>query len=567
MINLKKTGRQNESLDLIISNKSIVLTFSLVLTTLAVTPDLTFDPINLPKFTIMVFLAGFLLPKLSDFKAIFLNKRNRLWILTLVLFVVGLVISLIGSKAPLAIQLYGAPGRLTGIITYLSLSIYLSFCAISENRIHITKLSKLLIMLGAIMSFYGLLQSLGLELFAYGSSYGSSVFGTLGNSNFLSGFLGITSSATVVMIFGSKLTVSQRALFVCYSILSLITIYRSNSQQGFINFAAGLGIGLSIYLFSYRKILFASLTLGICGLSGLAIVAGVFNLGPFAGFIYQTSVSLRQGYWNAAVSMLANHPFFGVGMDNFLNWYRRFRSEETTLKNPGIVSDSAHSVILDVGAGSGFITLVAYIALMALVCRAIIKVVRRSKVLEIEFIAVSAAWFAYQVQSLISINQIALATWGWVLSGILIGYEIRTANDLEATSKGNGTVLTKLSSNSGLSRTTLIYAVIALLIATTPFVSSVRFLSTLKTGNPVTIQNSAYLFPHDYSRFIYVATALRDNKFDKEALDVIQDAAREFPDTFEIWALYANLSSASPAEVTRAKAEMKRLDPYNPELK
>ena len=417
------------------------------------------------------------------------------------------------------------------------------------------------------MALYGLLQSLGFELFTYGSSYGSSVFGTLGNSDFLSGFLGISASATVVMIFGSRIGATQKALFAGYSLLSLITIYRSNSQQGFLNFAAGLGIGLCIYLFVQRKIFFASITFGLFCLSGLATVAGIFNVGPFAGFIYQSSVSVRQGYWSAAGSMLSSNPFFGVGMDNFLNLYRRFRSEETTLKNSGIVSDSAHSVILDIGAGSGSIALIAYIGLILLVCRAVIKVARRSKVMEVEFIALTAAWFAYQVQSLISINQIALAIWGWVLSGILIGYEIRTANELEATSKGNRSVLSKLSSNRSLSKTTLAYTVIAFLIATIPFVSSVRFLSTLKTGNPVIIQNSAYLFPHDYSRFIYVATALRDNKFDKEALAVIQDAAREFPDTFEIWALYANLSSASPAEVTRAKAEMKRLDPYNPDLK
>lgn len=564
---MKKAPKQNKSLGFISGNRSVVLIFSLALTTLAVTPDLTFDPINLPKFTIMVFLAGFLLPKLSDFKTLFLNKRNRPWLFTLALFLLGLILSLIGSKAPLAIQFYGAPGRLTGFFTYLALSIYFAFCILSENGPTTAKLTKLLTTLGAVMALYGLLQSLGFELFTYGSSYGSSVFGTLGNSDFLSGFLGISASATVVMIFGSRISATQKALFAGYSLLSLITIYRSNSQQGFLNFAAGLGIGLCIYLFVQRKIFFASITSGLFCLSGLATVAGIFNLGPFAGFIYQSSVSVRQGYWSAAGSMLSDNPFFGVGMDNFLNLYRRFRSVETTLKNPGIVSDSAHSVILDIGAGSGFIALIAYIGLILLVSRAVIKVVRRGRVLEIEFIALTAAWFAYQVQSLISINQIALATWGWVLSGILIGYEIRTANELEATSKGDRSVLSKLRSNGSLSKTTLAYAVVAFLIATIPFVSSVRFLSILKTGNPVTIQNSAYFFPHDYSRFIYVATALRDNKLDKEALAVIQDAAREFPDTFEIWALYANLPSASPADISRAKAEMKRLDPHNPDLK
>jgi hypothetical protein len=109
--------------------------------------------------------------------------------------------------------------------------------------------------------------------------------------------------------------------------------------------------------------------------------------------------------------------------------------------------------------------------------------------------------------------------------------------------------------------------VVASLIATLPFVSSTRFLSTLKSGNPEAIQASAYFFPRDYSRFIYVATALRDTKFDAEALEVIKDAAEEFPDTFEVWNLYSNLPNASSIEIARAKAEMKRLDPFNPNLK
>jgi hypothetical protein len=33
------------------------------------------------------------------------------------------------------------------------------------------------------------------------------------------------------------------------------------------------------------------------------------------------------------------------------------------------------------------------------------------------------AWTCYQVQSLISINQVGLALWGWILTGALIAYE------------------------------------------------------------------------------------------------------------------------------------------------
>jgi len=557
--------KRTTKIDISFTNK--ILIASLFIVTLVVTPDLTFDPINLPKFTIMVLLAGFLVPGLSDLRKGFLKLKGEPWKLVLVIFVFGQVVSLAGSGAPFSIQLYGSPGRLTGSITYAALAIYFAFCAISENRSTTAKVLKLLVTLGLVLSIYGLLQSFDIEFFSYGAAYGSPVFGTLGNSNFLSGFLGISASATAVMYFGAGITRLQRILFAIYLLMSLTTIYLSKSQQGFFNFVAGLSFGVCIYLFIRRRILLANLTLALICFSGLATVAGVFNQGPIAGLIYQTSISIRQGYWSAATSMLATHPFFGVGMDNFLNWYRRSRTLETTIKNPSIVSDSAHNVLLDIGAGSGFVSLIAYLGLICLVIRAIIKVVRRSNSVDINFIALTSAWIAYQVQSLISINQIALATWGWVLSGVLVGYEVRTGREFKSQESSKIHLPTNLDDGNHADKGTLIKVVITLLIAVLPFVSSVRFLSTLKTGDPVAIQNSAYLFPHDYSRFIYVATVLRDNKFEKEALEVIKDAAEEFPDTFEVWNLYSSLPNASAVEIALAKAEMKRLDPFNPELK
>ena len=211
--------------------------------------------------------------------------------------------------------------------------------------------------------------------------------------------------------------------------------------------------------------------------------------------------------------------------------------------------------------------MLAYLILTVFVFRAILKVVSRAKSLDFTFIAISAAWFAYQIQSLISINQLALALWGWVLGGIIVGYEIRTSNQSGKKLNSVSEVEPQGSKRLNPGLETLCYVVVASLIATLPFVSSTRFLSTLKSGNPDAIQASAYFFPRDYSRFIYVASALRDNKFEAEALEVIKDAAAEFPDTFEVWSLYSSLPTASSIEIARAKAEMKRLDPNNPHLK
>jgi O-antigen ligase len=544
-----------------------VLVFSITATTLAVSPDLTMDPITLPKFTIMVILAGFLVPNLRYFKKKFSLPKSGLLLFILAFFLVAQTGALIFSGASFSSQLYGAPGRLTGLITYLTLSIYFFYSSESEHEFLTLKLLKALVTLGAILSVYGFLQSLGIEFFSYGLAYGSPVFGTLGNSNFLSAFLGISASATLIKFFDRHLSSLQKGVYLTFTLFSLLTIFRSNSQQGFLIFAAGLTFAATIYFYVNRSFRTRSTGITLFILSGVVTAAGVFNRGPLASYIFESALSIRQGYWRSAVSMLSNHPYSGIGIDNYLNWYRRFRGEEISVKSPDSVSDSAHNVFLDIGAGSGVLALLAYLILTVFVFRAILKVISRAKSLDFTFIAIAAAWFAYQIQSLISINQLALALWGWVLGGIIVGYEIRTSSQSGKKLMPVSEVEPQDSKRLKFGLETLSYVVVASLIATLPFVSSTRFLSTLKSGNPEAIQASAYFFPRDYSRFIYVATALRDNKFDAEALEVIRDAAEEFPDTFEVWNLYSNLPNASSIEIARAKAEMKRLDPFNPNLK
>ena len=67
-----------------------------------------------------------------------------------------------------------------------------------------------------------------------------------------------------------------------------------------------------------------------------------------------------------------------------------------------------------------------YLALIGLALISIIKILKRTTSFDLVFTSVAAAWFAYQAQSLISINQIGIGVWGWSLTGLLIGYELQT---------------------------------------------------------------------------------------------------------------------------------------------
>jgi hypothetical protein len=95
--------------------------------------------------------------------------------------------------------------------------------------------------------------------------------------------------------------------------------------------------------------------------------------------------------------------------------------------------------------------LIAYLGMLALALIAIIKVVRRMQGYDAVFIAMTAAWICYQTQSLISINQVGLALWGWVLTGALIAYERATrGGELEVKAVVGKGAKTKTKSSTGV---------------------------------------------------------------------------------------------------------------------
>ena len=115
---------------------------------------------------------------------------------------------------------------------------------------------------------------------------------------------------------------------------------------------------------------------GGLGLIGSSLVfLGLINAGPLAGYLYKPSLEARGFYWRAGIRMLIEHPFFGVGMDGFGDWYRRARTLEDTLFNPGLASNTAHNVFIDIASNGGFPLIALYLAILGLVIFSITKVV------------------------------------------------------------------------------------------------------------------------------------------------------------------------------------------------
>jgi hypothetical protein len=257
-------------------------------------------------------------------------------------------------------------------------------------------------------------------------------------------------------------------------------------------------------------------------------------------------------------------------MDSYGDWYRRSRTLAATLRRgPDTTSNAAHNVFLDISSYGGFPLLIIYAALMVLVVISAIKVLNRSTSFNPVFAGLVGGWVAFQAQSIISINQIGLAIWGWVLSGLIIGYEINTRDAVVAeTVVKKGRVAGKPAQTSAGSVVALFVAfVLGVLVGMPPYVASAKYKSALETSNPTVIQEAAYIWPIDPSRMIQVAMTLNENKLETQGLEVALDASKKFPDNYLVWATLDAMKNATAEQKAQALAQMKRLDPLNPNLK
>jgi O-antigen ligase len=555
-------------LDVINKQLERTVIFAPVIVSLLVSPGSAIDPINLPKLVLLGFLAPISLVLGITTVVKSKNGFSRTLLVSILLFVVCLSLVLAIHGGDLAFHFYGTPARNTGFLAYLSLSMLLFAAAAAASADLIQKYSITLIGLGTMMAVYGIAQWQGLDFFTYVNIYGSDVFGTFGNPNFHSAFMGVVASVSMTWTLFSSLNLRVKTILLSITALSITNVFLS-SDQGYLNFLAGITAALVIFLFSKGKQIAAWCVLGASGLGAMLLVFGIFNSGPLASLVYKSSLQARGFYWRAAINMMQENPFFGVGLDNFGDWYRRSRTQASAEFNPGLVADTAHSIPLDIGASGGFPLVILYFLILGLVVVSIIKVVRRNAGFNVAFASIVAAWVAYQAQSVISINQLGLGVWGWSLTGLLIGYEFKTR--ILKPHEAGKSLKKREQMKEELSPATLLVpfmvGIIGLMVSVPPYLAANKYYAALQSGDGTILQQSAYLKPYDRTRFLFTAQIFVENKLDSQAIQVLSDATKIYPDSFELWQRWSLIPSATPEQVLKAKSEMKRLDPFNPDLK
>ena len=537
-------------------------------TTLLVLPYTVSDPINLPKMVVLVGVAGALAGLLFFNAKGLITKSHKPILISSALFVIDLLIVLAKSGVASPENLYGTAGRNTGVATYVSFAMVALACAFIASETLISKVFRSFLLIGIFLLGYGILQYIGLEPFPYINTYESNVFGTFGNPNFQSSFMGMLAVLAAVFTLKSSVRVAFRITSFILVVGSLLGVHLTGSIQGFFNFVLGFSFVVFFYLISTGRKILTRITGAILLLGTLSIVAAFLKVGPLADFLYKGSMSARVYYWETAIRIALDHPFFGVGMDQYGDWLRMYRTSEQVATN--LTADSAHNIYLDVLSNGGFPLLLLFCLFTALAIISIVRVSRRRVPLSGNYLALVGLWFAYQAQSLISISQIGVAVWGWVFLGLLIGYEINTRDsegkiaEKESISKTKNKKKINAPLHPKLIVTSLAGLALGLAVALPPFISAQDYYNAFKTSDARVIKDAALLKPYNRNSFLQVVGVLSSNKFEKDALDVAKEAVIHFPNSFVMWKVLADMSTVGSQDQIEAIKRLHELDPNNP---
>ena len=537
------------------------------------------DPVNVTKLFLLGGVAVGAFAVLLAFGLGQLWASSRSLVVASGLFLIAGINAVLNSEGPLVQNIYGAYGRNTAFLTYILLLFVALSATILRAQSSFTILIWGLLSAGFINVAYCLWVIAFGDFITWSNPYGN-ILGTFGNPNFIGAFLGLFAASLVAYTFKQGVRIELRIGAACVFLVSIYEIIDSSAIQGRVVVAAGLAIvGFYLVRSKFENILAQVGYLLFVAVGGVFALLGALQIGPLAKYIYKTSVSLRGEYWQAGWNMGSDHPLTGVGFDTYGDWYRRARDTQAlVLPGPNTTTNAAHNVPFDVFAFGGWPLFIVYLGILALSVIAIIKVTIRVRKYDAVFVTLTTAWVCYQLQSVISINQIGLAVWGWLFGGALIAYEIATRPGKDEVlsdgvkGKQSSGRTTKTKSSETIFSSTLVAgigAVIGLLIACPPYSADAKWRSAITSQNVQKVEEAlipGYLNPQNSFRYSSAVQLLESSKLYDLAYKYAQIGVEFNPNNFDSWKVLYFITKSSPEDKALALENMKRLDPNNPNV-
>lgn len=384
------------------------------------------DPLNPVKFWFLGFFALFCLASiLANPSSLSVFRSSK------PLFLTGIIISVFTFCLILAffftdvksIGLIGFTGRNNGLLSYFFLILIFTYAAI-KLRSNSIKIFYLAIGSGSFLfSIYGFFQHFKIDFIRW-NTQNNPISLTVGNPDFAAALLGLFATVLCAFLFTNFSRYSKILVLILISFIVVI-IYWSQARQGLVAVAIGAGLLLVTALWqkSHRLSLYLILFEFV---AGLVAVLGMLQIGPLTRFLYKASINDRGYDWRAAWHMFMAHPWFGVGLDRYSGYFLRYRDPKYPLIYGYTQTvNNAHNIFLELFATGGIFVGVAYIGVVIFVAWRAFKAWKMYRGNEQMLVSgLIAGWVVFIAQSIISVDNLCVSIWGWLIGGFIVGLSI-----------------------------------------------------------------------------------------------------------------------------------------------
>ena len=343
---------------------------------------------------------------------------KKIWLSIASIFFFSALSTIIGKN--IIGSMIGDTGRYTGLISLWSLLlISLYFAAIGMDRF--THYLPYFILGIFIVELLGVLQQFKLITLPGDGGFGS----TLGNIDFLSALVGTT--LPLIMLLIGKRHIAYRILLIVLPVFSLFLIYKLGPKQGYMDLLIFI-IFLLIYRFrskikrynfSLNYLSYGTWAAVLLWVEAMLVIPLAKIPVPF--ITDETQVVIRTTFWQSGIKMFMQSPFFGVGPDNFGYYYDQTRSLYSFTITEFLVTNDAHSSVIQSFATLGIFSMLAFAALLLVLIRSLFinyqKYPNHRKI----FYWLGAFYFLFITNSNISPITLPHKFLFWALAGFSIG--------------------------------------------------------------------------------------------------------------------------------------------------
>jgi O-antigen ligase len=451
------------------------------------------DPFNSPKMWALIAISSWLLGFIVlDFKNNVRDKNSRNLIVLLTIFLAAGIFAAFNTDV-LYVAFLGETQRRNGFVSYFGLVILMLAATFYVRLDGIKRINYVALFTGFVLAVYGLMQISGIDFIKWNNPY-NAIISTVGNPNFAGAIMAMMAAIAFGPVLNNGFNKIFRSLSLILVFTLLYTIYLSEARQGLISLAIGVGFYLLVWIYQKSKIL-GHVFAGIGAIVGTLSVLGMLQIGPLTSLLYKGSVSVRGYYWRAGFEMFMDNPITGVGLDRYGANFKQYREVEYPLTYGfNITSSNAHDLPIQLFATGGIFFGTSYLLLVGFIFyRGIVAIKSNIGNNQLLVTSIFSAWLAYQAQSIISIDNIGISVWGWLLGGAVVGLSASTASNSEKLIQNNNKISSTKLAQPIVSMSFVIAAIVFISIL---YKGENNMYETRQRYNPQVAENRQPLFEY-----------------------------------------------------------------------